>query len=90
MDRQEIFECINSELEFIEEQKSNTQSHIVEEFPIASGLEAIRYNLDKANKEWYNTKKPHTTTTDCLRKIAAICVQMGEKYGMRRRFYIEK
>lgn len=86
MTRDEVYDVINSERDYQESNKPNPVSHIVEEFPLSSALEAIRYNINKANSEWYNTQEPYTEAMHYIRKVAAICTQMGEKYGMPSRY----
>lgn len=85
MKRKEVFNAIESERNFQEKNKPNNDSHIVDDFPLGSGLSAIDEKLRVAKSIWYNTVEPHQEAMDELRKIAAICVQMGEKYGMPER-----
>lgn len=85
MERELVYKAINSEREYQEQGKITPSSHIVNDFPLSAALEAIRYNIDKANKSWYNEKSPYPESMECMRKIAAICVQMGEHYGMKNR-----
>lgn len=82
MKRDEVYQVIDGERNYQESQKLVDESHVVEEFPLSSAMEAIRYNLDKANQAWYNEQKPYENAMEYVRKIAAICVQMGESYGM--------
>ena len=86
MKREEVFKVISDERDYQELQKQNDNSHIVEDFPLSSGLEAIRYNLEKANEAWYLGKDPYPSAMDYIRKIAAICVQMGESYEIPTRY----
>ena len=82
---QGVYKVIDSERNYQENQKLINESHVVEDFPLSSAMEAIRYNLDKANQAWYNEQKPYPTAMEYIRKISAICVQMGESYGMPER-----
>lgn len=82
MDRNEVYESIDSERNYQEFQKQNKQSHVVRDFPMGSAISAIEYNLNKVRDMWYNTTDPHMDSMEYFRKIAAICVQMGERYGM--------
>lgn len=82
---EDVFKAVKSELDYVSEQEKVEESHVVEDFPLAAGLEAIRYNLDKANKEWYVEKAPYRNAMKYIRKIAGICFKMGIKYGMPRR-----
>ena len=85
MDRAEVYKAINTERDFQEDNKGKEDSHIVEDFPLSAALEAIRYNIDEANANWYIEKAPYNDAIRYIRKIAAICVQMGEKYDMLER-----
>lgn len=85
MKREQVYGAISSEREYQEKMKEVDSSHVVEDFPLAAGMEAIRYNLDLANQHWYAEKAPYEGAMQYIRKIAAICVQMGEKYGMEER-----
>lgn len=85
MERKYVYKAIESEREYQEIQKKKETSHVVEDFPLAAGMEAIRYNIEKANQAWYSEKSPYPTAMEYVRKIAAICVQMGEKYEMPSR-----
>ena len=85
MSTNEVFEIIYKEREYQEEGKKKIESHIVEDFNLGDALSAIDYNLDMARQEWYKGKTPHQNSMEYLRKIAAICVQMGETYGMSER-----
>lgn len=85
MERSEVYKAIDTERDYQEAGLKKEDSHIVEEFDIAHGLNAIQYNLDKAREIWYNGHAPHEETMDMLRKIAGICVNLGEKKGMPER-----
>ncbi|BAV39157.1 hypothetical protein BPT24_035 [Tenacibaculum phage pT24] len=83
--RQKIYDVVNTELDYIKNHEPKNDSHIVENFPLSSGMEAIRYNLDKANREWYNEHEPYKSAMNYIRKVGAICIKMGMKYGMPER-----
>jgi hypothetical protein len=85
MERQEVYKAIDSERDYQEQGLKKEDSHIVQEFDIAHGLNAIQYNLDLAREAWYKGHEPHGETMDYLRKIAGICVNLGEKKGMQKR-----
>jgi hypothetical protein len=57
---------------------------MIEDFDIRAALTAIRVNLRKAEEAWYvdNPTTEYQPTMEYLRKIAGICVNQGEKYGM--------
>lgn len=85
MDRKEVYKVIDTELDYVQQQEQIQESHIVEDFSLPAGMEAIRYNLDKANKEWYMEQAPYPNAMKYLRKVAGICVKMGIKYDMPER-----
>lgn len=85
MNRKEVYKAIDTELDYVQKQEQIQESHVVEDFPLASGMEAIRYNLDKANNEWYVEQAPYPNAMKYLRKVAGICVKMGIKYDMPER-----
>ncbi len=87
MERRKVFRAIDTERDFQEIMKIKDSSHVVEDFPLSSAVSAIRYNLDKMNESWYKEKAPYEESMEYMRKIAAICVQMGEKYEMKERSY---
>jgi hypothetical protein len=82
MKRKKVYKAIDSERDYQKQNADKKGSHIVSDFPLSSGLAAIRYNLLEAERLWYENKTPYTKSMEHLRKIAGICVQMGEKYGM--------
>lgn len=83
MSREEVFESINSEREFQEKLKADlSRPDVIKEFHVGDTLTAIEYNLRKATDAWYVNATPHIDTLVYLRKIAALCVQAGENYGM--------
>ena len=90
MERKEVFEAINSEREYQDNAIKSGGTHIVKEFPLGSALSAIQVKLETARNCWYGDVTPHRNTMEELRKIAAICVQMGEQYGMPNRVLTNK
>lgn len=85
MERKKVYELIEEELNYISKKEKETTSHIVEDFTLASAMEAIRFNLYKANSSWYKGKQPYEESMEYFRKIASICIKMGEKYGLPKR-----
>lgn len=85
MKRSKVYGVIDSERDYQEEMKSRSSSHVVEDFPLSSALLAIEHNLKEAKQDWYYGKDPYKKSMSYIRKIAAICVQMGEKYGIENR-----
>lgn len=85
MKRKEVLEAVNSEREYQDNAIKGGGTHIVKEFPLGSALSAMQHKLDLARASWYGDVTPHKNCMDELRKIAAICVQMGEQNGMPNR-----
>ena len=78
----EVLNSIKTEREYQDNAIKGGGTHIVKEFTLGSALSAIQHKLDVAREKWYGDVTPHQDTMEELRKIAAICVQMGEQYGM--------
>ena len=86
MERADVYKAIDSEREFQEEMsKDPLRPDIIPDFHVGDTLSAIQYNLDRARGAWYKDAVPHTEALKYLRKIAALCVKMGETYGMESR-----
>lgn len=85
MFRNEVFDKISQERDYQERNQTNPKSHIVEDFNLGDALTAIDYNLGLAKSSWYHNQTPHRDAMEYMRKIAAICVSMGEKYEMPQR-----
>lgn len=85
MKKQEVYKAIDSELDYVKKQELINESHVVEDFPMSSGLLAIGYNMDLAKEYWYVEKAPYPNAMKYLRKVAGICVKMGVKYDMPKR-----
>lgn len=87
MEREEVYKVVDTEREYqIAASKDLSRPDMIEKLSVAETLTAIRYNLQKADEEWYKNPSPHIATMEYLRKIAALCVQAGENYGMIERF----
>jgi putative heme iron utilization protein len=85
MKREEVYQAIDSERVFQDACKAVDNSHVVEDFPLGSALTAIQVKLEYARGLWYSSLAPHKDAMAELRKIAAICVQMGEQNEMPTR-----
>jgi hypothetical protein len=86
MNRLKVYQAIDTEREFQNELTENSKRpDMIEDFHVGDALSAIRYNLNKAEDCWYIGSTPHQDAITYLRKIAAICVNIGEKYGMPSR-----
>lgn len=80
-----VFQSIVSERAYQSAEEKDEKSHIVESFPLSAGITAIEHNLRKAADSWYNGKAPYQESMNLIRKIGAICIKMGEQYGMQPR-----
>jgi len=80
-----VYEAIASERAFVAKMEAKGGTHIVKDFPLGSGLAALQQKLNVALNMWYNGQQPHTETMAEIRKMAGICVAMGEQYGMPMR-----
>lgn len=83
MEREEVFDAISTERDFQEKLKADlSRPDVRKDFHVGDTLSAIQYNLDKARAAWYIGADPHIEAMKYLRKIAGLCVQAGETYGM--------
>ena len=88
MTRDEVYEILDGEREYQEREMADpTRKDMVTDFDMSKALLAIHYTLDKAVKAWYNESPElgYDGTSEYLRKIGGIVVQMGELYGMPER-----
>ena len=86
MERKEVYKAIDSERDYQEQAKKNlARPDIIEDFHAGDALAAIQYNVNRANDAWYNEPAPYKNTLTYLRKVAALSVQLGERYEMPER-----
>jgi hypothetical protein len=86
MKRDQVYKAIDTERAYQKAAvNSPVRTDMIEDFHVGDALAAIEVNLQKARREWYIGTAPHTKATEYLRKIAGICVQIGEAYGMPSR-----
>jgi len=85
MKRQQVYESIDSERDYQNYFETQHDSHVSATFNYGDALTAIRVNLQKAEEAWYNSIQQYEKPNEFLRKVAAICVKMGEDYGMPKR-----
>lgn len=86
MERQQVYQSIDTERDYQEKMIANPQRpDMIEDLHVGDTLAAIQYNLQLATVLWYQGSAPHSGATEYLRKIAALCVQAGERYGMPSR-----
>lgn len=83
LSRTAVFSVIDSERDYQEKMGDReTRPDMVETLSVGDTLSAIRYNLNKAEENWYHGSAPHEGAMDFLRKIAGLTVQAGENFGM--------
>lgn len=81
--RDDVYAAIDTERDFQDKETAkSSRPDMIDDFDISAGLSAMKVNLDKAFDIWYHDSEPYADTMDILRKIAGICVKMGERYGM--------
>jgi len=86
MTREEVYKVIDTERDFQEKMIADpTRPDMIQDLHVGDTITAIQYNLNKALEAWYKGSVPHQYTMEFLRKIAALCVQAGETYGMPQR-----
>ncbi len=83
MKREEVFDVISQERDYQEMMSADpARPDMIEDFRISDVLNAIQFNLDVARKVWYRDSHPYQHTMEYIRKISALSVQAGEKYGI--------
>ena len=85
MTQEEVLRIIVSERNYQESMKDQENSHVTNDFPMSAALLCIEKLLNDAREDWYYNGKPYEKTMASIRKIAAVCVQMGENYGIKER-----
>lgn len=86
MKREQVYKAIDSEREYQDTTTADDKVvRMIAPFNLGQGMLAMDVILSKAKGIWYNDYPPYTDTMEYLRKIAGVCVMMGEKYGMKDR-----
>lgn len=86
MERSEVYQAIDSERDFQEAGiKDLSRPDMIKDLHVGDTIAAINYNLTLAYEAWYKGATPHINAMEYLRKIAGLCVQAGETYGMSPR-----
>ena len=85
MERDKVIDAIDGEREYQNDMAKTDGSHVVPDISLGDTLAAIQHNVNMALGAWYSGLSPHEASMQYLRKIAALAVQAGEKYGMPRR-----
>lgn len=83
MTRQEVYSAIDTEREYQRVLTNDPARPDVRwDMHVGDHLTAIQYNLNKAIEAWYKDSNNYEATMEFVRKIAGLCVQAGEMYGM--------
>lgn len=77
-----VVQVLKGEREFQDKCVADENNAVMIELQMGSTLAAIQLNLNKALAEWYSDAHPYEGTMKYLRKIGALCIQAGEKFGM--------
>lgn len=88
MNRTDVYKVIDTEREYqIKETVNPDRPDMVEEFGLGQAMFAIQAIMNQAAQVWYKDTPvtQYENTMHYVRKIAGVCVQMGEKYGMPER-----
>jgi len=88
MSRDDVYAALDSERAYQDRSAldpSRPDMVGLERFSLGDGLSAIEHNLHLARERWYRGSGPHQEALEYLRKVAAIVVQLGEKYGLPSR-----
>ena len=89
MQRDDVYRVIDSERDFQDEMTARDSNPEFVDMSMGDILLAIRHNLGLAESSWYPNAEPFEVSMEYLRKIAALSVKAGEKYGMKERFRCE-
>lgn len=79
-----VLDIIMAERQYQKDMEARGTTHVVE-IGMGSILLAMEENLRKAREAWYNGRTPHRNTMTYVRKVAALAIQAGEKFGVPRR-----
>ena len=85
MTRQNVYAALDTEREFQNAAVVDPNNPVMIDLQIGSTLAAIQLNLNKALLIWYSDSYPYQHTMHLIRKIGALSVQAGEKFGMPNR-----
>jgi len=88
MNRSNVYKSLDTERDYQEvETKNPDRPDMIEDFNMGTAMQAINSIMGQADQVWYadSPENNYQDTMDLLRKVAGVCVQMGEKYGMPER-----
>ena len=77
-----VLQAIKTERLFQDLAVADPSNPVMIDLQMGSTLAAIQLNLNKALAAWYSDSQPYPATMNLLRKVAALCIQAGEKWGM--------
>jgi hypothetical protein len=89
-DRQATYNAINSERDYQDTLVSDPSHPEMVDIGLGDTMVAIQYNIDKAIEEWYREGAPYPRAMNYMRKVAALAVRAGEKFGMPERVLISQ
>ena len=86
MTRDHVMNTVSAERDYQDRMAADTsRPDMVPDLHLGDTIAAIQYNLAKCTDAWYRGAYPHTDAMQYMCKIAALCVQAGERYGMPER-----
>lgn len=86
MKREKVFDAIDGEREFQDEQCARPdRPSMRSDLSMGDYLLAMEENLNRAKRAWYSGHQPYTDTMAYVRKVCALGVSAGEKFGMPER-----
>jgi len=88
MNRKEVYESIDTEREYQDRMTKAREAeadYMVVNHDISHSLLNIEKFTREAVDKWYyeSPENQYEATMEMLRKIAGVCVKMGEKYGVQ-------
>jgi hypothetical protein len=89
-DRQATYNAINSERDYQDTLVGDPSHPEMVDIGLGDTMVAIQYNIDKAIEEWYREGAPYPRAMNYMRKVAALAVRAGEKFGMPERVLINQ
>ena len=82
MEQVEVVDVVLDERDYQDEMTANPDRPDMIDLSFAATMFAIEHNLDEIRDVWYTDAAPYQKSMEYVRKIAALCIRAGEKYGM--------
>lgn len=82
MKRSDVLDTISDERDFQEDILAAGRSDIRPDLQLGSVIAAMEHNLAEARAAWYKGSGDHPEAMDFIRKVSALGVQAGERFGM--------